>query len=116
MSNEPRTLIKSRDVLQSLKDRNEFTKYQTFDRLLQLIWYDISREAQGGKTKYLFKITNNPHMGQLPQLNNPINMTLFITDFMDILKKEYIDCKIEYVETKGYEDKVIEQIIVIDWS
>ena len=116
MSNEPRTLIKSRDVLQSLKDRNEFTKYQTFDRLLQLIWYDISREAKGGKTKYIFKITNNPHMGQLPQLNNPINMTLFITDFMDILKKEYIDCKIEYVETKGYENKVIEQIIVIDWS
>jgi hypothetical protein len=119
MSKEPRTLIKSREVLQSLKDRNEFTKYQTFDSLLQVIWADISREAQGGKTKYLFKITNNrwgQTMQMLPQLNNPINMTLFITDFMDILKKEYIDCKIEYVETKGYEDKVIEQIIVIDWS
>jgi len=116
---EPRTLIKSREVLQSLKDRNEFQKYQAFDRLLLKIWKDISREAQGGNTKYVFKITNN-HWDQtiqmLPQLNNPINMTLFITDFMDILKKEYIDCKIEYVETKGYEDKVIEQIIVIDWS
>jgi hypothetical protein len=116
MSNEPRTLIKSREVLQSLKDRNEFEKYQKFDHLLKLIWADISREAQGGKTKYVFKITNNSHMTQIPQLNNPINRTLFITDFMDILKKEYIDCKIEYVETKGYEDKVIEQIIVIDWS
>ena len=116
MSNEPRTLIKSREVLQSLKDRNEFTKYQTFDHLLKVIWADISREAQGGNTKYVFKITNNPYIRQLPQLNNPINMTLFITDFMDILKKEYIDCKIEYVETKGYEDKVIEQLIVIDWS
>ena len=119
MSKEPRTLIKSREVLQSLKDRNEFTKYQTFDHLLQLIWYDISREAQGGNTKYVFKITNNQHIRQFRQLNNPsiiINTTLFITDFMDILKKEYIDCKIEYVETKGYEDKVIEQIIVIDWS
>jgi hypothetical protein len=119
MSNEPRTLIKSREVLQSLKDRNEFTKYQTFDHLLKVIWADISREAQGGKTKYVFKIANNRWdqiLGNLPQLNNPINMTLFITDFMDILKKEYIDCKIEYVETKGYEDKIIEQIIVIDWS
>jgi hypothetical protein len=116
MSKEPRTLIKSREVLQSLKDRNEFTKYQTFDHLLKVIWADISREAQGGNKKYVFKITNNQYMGQLPQLKNPINMTLFITDFMDILKKEYIDCKIEYVETKGYEDKVIEQIIVIDWS
>ena len=118
MSNqhEPRTLIKSREVLQSLKDRQEFTKYQTFDRLLQEIWMDISREAQAGRTKYVFKIANNQHMRNLPQLQNPINMTLFISDFMDILKKEYIDCKIEYVETKGYEDKVIEQIIVIDWS
>ena len=116
MSKEPRTLIKSREVLQSLKDRNEFTKYQTFDTLLQMIWMDVSGGAQGGNTKYVFKITNNPHIRQLRQLNNSINMTLFITDFMDILKKEYIDCKIEYVETKGYEDKVIEQIIVIDWS
>lgn len=113
---EPRTLIKSREVLQSLKDRNEFAKYQTFDRLLQEIWKDVGHAAQGGNTKYLFKITNNQHMRRLPQLNNPINMTLFITDFMDILKKEYLDCKIEYVETKGYEDKVIEQLIVIDWS
>ena len=114
---EPRTLIKSREVLQSLKDRNEFAKYQTFDRLLQEIWMDVGREAQAGKTKYVFKITNNQRIHyNLPQLNNPINMTLFITDFMDILKKEYLDCKIEYVETKGYEDKVIEQLIVIDWS
>ena len=117
--NEPRTLIKSREVLQSLKDRNEFNKYQTFDRLLQLIWMDIKREAEGGKTKYVFKINNNRWNGNiqnLPQLQNPINMMLFITEFIEVLKKEYIDCKIEYVETKGYEDKVIEQLIVIDWS
>ena len=114
---EPRTLIKSREVLQSLKDRNEFAKYQTFDRLLQEIWMDVGREAQAGKTKYVFKITNNQRIHyNLPQLKNPVNMTLFITDFMDILKKEYLDCKIEYVETKGYEDKVIEQLIVVDWS
>ena len=113
---EPRTLIKSRKVLQSLKGGDEFEKYQTFDRLLQVIWMDIKREAEAGNKKYVFKITNNPHMRRLPQLNNPINSILFITDFMDILKKEYLDCKIEYVETKGYEDKVIEQIIVIDWS
>jgi hypothetical protein len=116
MSNEPRTLIKSREVLQSLKDRNEFTKYQTFDHLLQVIWRDIKQLATSGNTKYVFKITNNRWNPNIQNLSNSIDMTLFITDFMDILKKEYIDCKIEYVETKGYEDKVIEQIIVIDWS
>jgi len=119
MSHEPRTLIKSREVLQSLKGGQEFKKYQTFDGLLRVIWDDIKQEAEAGKTKYVFKIANNRWdqiLGNLPQLKNPINMTLFITDFMDILKKEYIDCKIEYVETRGYENKVIEQIIVIDWS
>lgn len=117
MSNhhEPRTLIKSREVLQSLKGGKEFTKYQMFDRFLQVIWDNIKQEAEAGKTKYVFKITNYTiHM--LPQLQDPVNMILFINEFIEILKKEYIDCKIEYVETKGYEDKVIEQLIVIDWS
>ena len=112
----PRTLIKSREVLQSLKGGDELNRYQTFDHLLQVIWADIKQVATIGNTKYVFKITNIQRIHNLPQLKNPINMTLFITDFMDILKKEYLDCKIEYVETKGYEDKVIEQLIVIDWS
>ena len=116
---EPRTLVKSREVLQSLKGGKEFVRYQTFDTLLQVIWMDIKREAESGNTKYVFKITNSHWdrtIRMLPQLENPITMTLFIMDFMDILKKEYIDCKIEYVETKGYEDKLIERLIVIDWS
>ena len=116
---EPRTLIKSREVLQSLKGGKELIKYETFDLLLQKIWSDVKNEASRGNTKYIFKIANNRSNSiiyNLPQLENPINMTLFITDFMDVLKKEYIDCKIEYSETKGYEGNVIEQIIIIDWS
>jgi hypothetical protein len=114
---EPRTLVKSREVLQSLKGGKEFVRYQTFDTLLQVIWMDIKREAEAGKTKYVFRVDKpNKQIGSLSELQNPITMTLFIMDFMDILKKEYIDCKIEYVETKGYEDKLIERVIVIDWS
>ena len=113
---EPRTLVKSREVLQSLKGGKEFVRYQAFDTLLQVIWMDIKREAEAGKTKYVFRVDTNEQIRNLSQLQNPITMTLFIMDFMDILKKEYIDCKIEYVETKGYEDKVIERLIVIDWS
>ena len=113
---EPRTLVKSREVLQSLKGGKEFVRYQTFDTLLQVIWRDIKREAEAGATKYVFRVDTNEHIRDLRQLQNPITMTLFIMDFMDILKKEYIDCKIEYVETKGYDDKVIERLIVIDWS
>ena len=112
----PRTLIKSREVLQSLKGGQEIIKYETFDLLLQKIWSDIKGYASSGNTKYVFKFDKNQHIRMLPHTNNSINMTLFITDFMDILKKEYIDCKIEYSETKGYEGNVIEQIIIIDWS
>lgn len=113
---EPRTLVKSREVLQSLKGGQEFRKYQTFHNLLLVIWMDLKREAEAGKTKYVFRVDTNQNIKSLPLIENPITMTLFIMDFMDILKKEYIDCKIEYVETKGYEDKVIERVIVIDWS
>ena len=115
----PQTLIKSREVLQSLKSKNEITKYQAFDRLQQVIWDGVKRNAEAGKTKYVFNLANNywnQAIQTLPQLKNSDTMRLFITDFMDILKKEYIDCKIEYVETKGYYDKFGNQIIVIDWS
>ena len=119
MSNEPRTLIKSREVLQSLKGRYEFNKYQAFDRLQRVIWDGVKCNAEAGKTKYVFNLANkywNQAIQTFPQLINSDNMRLFITDFMDILKKEYIDCKIECVEIKGYCDKFVEQIIVIDWS
>lgn len=113
---EPRTLVKSREVLQSLKGGKEFVRYQTFDRLLYTIWMAIKQQAEAGNTKYVFRVDTNEQIRNLSQLQNSINMTLFIMDFMDILKKEYLDCKIEYVETKGYDDKVIERLIVIDWS
>jgi len=112
----PRTLIKSREVLQSLKGGQEIIKYEIFDRLLQKICGDVINEASRGNTKYIFKIDKNQHMRTIGHVQISINTILFITDFIEVLKKEYIDCKIEYSETKGYEGKVIEQIIVIDWS
>jgi len=116
---EPRTLIKSREVLQSLRNKYEIRKYQAFDRLQQMIWDGVKCNAEAGKTKYVFNLANkywNQAIQTFPQLINSDNMRLFISDFMDILKKEYIDCKIEYVEHKGYYDKFGDQLIVIDWA
>ena len=40
----------------------------------------------------------------------------FIQELVEAVKKEYEDCAVEYHETKGYDGKVIEQVLVIDWS
>jgi hypothetical protein len=43
-------------------------------------------------------------------------MEVFITALMEALHTEFPDCKIERVKTLGYENKVVENFIVIDWS
>jgi len=51
---EPKTLIKSRAVLQSLKGGSELQKYQLYDDLLKHIWHGVRLEAQNGKPKHIF--------------------------------------------------------------
>jgi hypothetical protein len=40
----------------------------------------------------------------------------FMAELMKKLHAEFTGCKIEYVETKGYDGSIIEKVIVIDWS
>jgi len=103
---EPKTLIKSRAVLQSLKGGREFQKYQLYDRLLQCIWRDVHREAQSGKTKHIFLLSEF-------ELRN----TNFASgEFVEILKNEYPDCSINYIETTGVSGNIIERALTIGWS
>jgi len=114
MSYAPRTLIKSRGVLQSLKGGDELKKYEAFDRILQLIWMDVKQQAIGGRTTYIYDydrfIRDNREFRNLEKFN------MFRLDLVTILEKEYPDCKIQYVETVGYGGEIIQRIIVIDWS
>ena len=101
---EPKTLIKSRAVLQSLKGGSEFQKYQNYDHLLQCIWRDVLRDAKMGKTNFVYILPN------YAQPNTPF----VIEEFEEIVKNEYPDCTVKYVETIGL--KMIERAITIDWS
>ena len=112
---EPRTLIKSRLILQSLKGGQEFPKYQVFDRVLQQIWEGVKQEAiVGGKTTYVYNY--NRFLQQNYNLNDLAKFNMYRLDLVTILEKEYPDCKIQYVETVGYGGEIIQRIIVIDWS
>jgi len=114
MSYAPRTLIKSRGVLQSLKGGDELKKYEAFDRILQQIWLDVRQGAIGGRTTYVYDY--NRFIQDNREFKNLERFNMFRLDLVTILEKEYPECSIKYVETVGYGGEVVQRIIVIDWS
>ena len=100
---EPRTIVKSRAVLQSLK-YGELSKYKTYDRLLGYIWNYVSTKALEGETKFVYSIPDYE-----------IQYCSFVgEEYVELVKKEYVDCDVSYVETKYA--ICIERALTIDWS
>lgn len=100
---EPRTIVKSRAVLQSLK-YGEMSKYKTYDRLLTYIWNYISTKALEGETQYTYIIPDYE-----------IRYSSFVgEEFVELVQTEYVDCDVSYVETKYA--ICIERALRIDWS
>lgn len=102
---EPRTIVKSRAVLQTFKNGG-LNKYIAFDRLLSLIWSYVSNEAKNGKTKLVYIIPDYEVR----------NKDFVSEEFVDLLKKEYNDCIINYNEITGVNGNIIERALTIDWS
>ena len=103
------------------KDATCIYKYRVFDRVRELIWADIERRIIGkGETKYIIpgKIIQEIQMEymQTPLFHNGWFSDSFQNEFIEFLKKEFPDCSIEYIETKGYESKVVERLFIIYWS
>jgi hypothetical protein len=98
----------TKEVLQSIgKDNTYVSRYQNIEGVLTDIYQNVQREALGRKTKYIYMINNRNISGQDEK---------FMAELMKKLAAEFTGCKIEYVETKGYDGSVIEKVIVIDWS
>jgi hypothetical protein len=119
MTYTPRTLIKSRSVLQTLThNRQEHLKYILFDALLDTIWQGVFQCTQARQTKYIFNMEHcKPSHFGIHYLFPYGNVSdAFRCELMDILKKEYPECYIHYVETVGYVGNIVERLIVIDWS
>ena len=102
---EPKTIIKSRHVLQTFKNGG-LNKYIAYDRLLALVWSYLSRVAIEGKTKFVYFI---------PEYEVR-NKDFVSEEFVEILKNEYPDCLINYTETTGVNGNIIERALTIDWS
>ena len=100
---EPKTIVKSRATLQSLKDTS-LNKYKTYDRLLTYIWQYVSENALKGETKLIYIIPDYE-----------IRYCNFVTEeFIELVQKEYTDCFVTYVETPYA--ICVERSLTIDWS
>lgn len=112
MSNPPKTLLKSRENLQELfKNPHVFIKkYEIFDRVLSLLWVNI-RQTSLKSPKYIINLHDPNYF--LHGFNFTEEMAL---ELIEILKKEYPGVDFTYKETAGYDGRIIERIIIMDWS
>ena len=83
--------------------------------LLNRVYNAIVGEAQGNRKSYKFDLTQIP-LTPTTGYNRDDMSEPFITTFMESLQKEFPACKIEHIKTIGYENKIVENFIVIDWS
>jgi hypothetical protein len=110
MSIPPKSLVKSRENLQAISNNPDIIikKYEICDRILLVLWNNIRQSS----LKYIINMHN-------PQYNYPHGFVFteeFIIELIEILKKEYPGVDFTYKETAGYDGKIIERIIIMDWS
>lgn len=112
MSPPPKSLVKSREHLQEIfKSPDGMIKYEIFDRVLLLIWDDI-RRSSSNSVKCIINLRN-------PNFKSGYGFVFteaIVLELIEILKREYPGVDFTYKETAGYDGKIIEQIIIIDWS
>ena len=107
MNRQSSKIVLSKSVLQNI---NTHIKIED---VLNQIHREVFREAQMRNKNYKFDIARNfPHGPGLGGLD----MEVFIASIMEALKTEFPDCKIERIKTFGYENKIVENFILIDWS
>ena len=118
----PLTLIKSRAVMSAIsKDNIQLHKYRIFDSVRDRIFLDIEKKISGkGLTKLIVpgSIINGilTSYGHSSLCQNGWFSESFQNEFIDFLKTEFPECSVEYIETKGYDNKVVERLFVVDWS
>ena len=111
---EPKSLVKSRAALQALSKQphRELTKYSLFDYILKDIWENIRLFTQ---TYHRFQLSKYMTYGGYSNFfKDGILDEAVRLELIEILKKEYPGCDIQYIKyvvttTPG-------EMIMIDWS
>ena len=120
MSNSPNSLVKSRENLQALfKNPHLIIKYQIFDNVLSEVWNNIRQKSQYRTssvpvTNYIINLhaIRNINYG----MHGFVLTEVIALELVEILKKEYPGVDFTYRETAGYDGKIIEKLIIMDWS
>ena len=88
-------------------------KYEIFDKILSIIWGNIRKQISYNppQFKYIIKLHE-------PQYNTYgfVYTEEIVLELIEILKKEYPGVDFTYKATAGYDGKIIETIIIMDWS
>jgi hypothetical protein len=117
MNSPPKTLLKSRAQLQAIHaDSSHLVKYESFDIVLSYVWVRVKALLQGNNTntQYIINFYDlERHMGRLVSIEFS---TAYITELMEVLRREYPGVDFTYRETAGYEGNVLERILIMDWS
>ena len=124
MSNPPKTLLKSRENLQEMfkNPRVFIKKYEIFDRVLSLLWVNIRQSSSyssspsypsnpSNSVKYIINLRDPRYVDHNFDFTEEMALEL-----IEILKKEYPGVDFTYKETAGYDGRIIERIIIMDWS
>jgi len=124
MSKPPYSLLKSRENLQELfKNPHVIIKYEKFDRILSLIWADIRPSPFNAlnalnplkSLKYIINLHDRRYFDR--DFDRDFDFTeKMVLELIEILKKEYPGVDFTYKETAGYDGRIIERVIIMDWS
>ncbi len=122
MSNSPKSLLKSRENLQAIfKNPHLIIKYQIFDNVLSEVWNNIWQltnvhitRKQTSLSKYIINLhaVRNINYG----MHGFVLTEEIALELIEILKKEYPGVDFTYNQTAGYDGKIIEKLIIMDWS
>jgi hypothetical protein len=115
----PKTLLKSRENLQAISKNKSPTgqysgllKYQVMDRVLLNLWPAIKASVEfGTKTKHIIDLNYRD-----PAFYGFLINEEFVAELIGVLKGEYPGVDFAYKETAGYDGKILERIIIMDWS
>jgi hypothetical protein len=115
----PTTLLKSRENLQRISKNKSPTgqysgllKYQVMDRILLTLWPNIKACIEfGTKTRHIIDLNSRDSA-----FHGFLITEDFVSELIEVLKAEYPGVDFAYKETAGYDGKILERIIVMDWS
>ena len=77
-------------------------------RLLDLIWSDIKTPKASSASIHVINL-DDPRLFPIPCSSDMIDT------FVSVLKSEYPGCDVRYYETQGFNGKVLERLVILDW-